>query len=59
MLLSVSLNGQAHPVRKRGRMITDTFDLTTRTATGSFDITLETLGSRNIQGTFDVVFGGN
>ncbi len=36
----------------------DTFDLTTRTATGSFDITLETLSSRNIQGTFDVVFGG-
>jgi hypothetical protein len=35
VIMNISLNGQAHPVRNRGRLIVDTFDLTTRTSTGS------------------------
>ena len=56
LFMGMSINGQSYPINARGRLIINTFDTATHSASGTIDITLESLNNRNINGSWSVVW---
>jgi len=56
VIMDMQVNGQGQLVNNRGRLIINAFDETAQTASGTIDITLETLNNRNINGSWSVVW---